>query len=354
MKQNGEAVEFHEATVWEGLIKRIGQVALVPQPDAASELRGHSQRMRELRDLISRIAEVDTTVLISGETGVGKELVAREIHRLSPRSEGPWVVVNCGAIPCDLFESTVFGHVRGSFTDAHRDRMGKFVRADGGTLFLDEVGELPLSLQSKLLRVLQDHVVEPVGCTQGVRVDVRVVAATNKNLRKRVQDGTFRRDLFYRLNVVPIEVPPLRERRDDIVELFHYYVRHFEELHDKRVDPLSDLTLRRLREYDWPGNVRELIHFAERVVVLHARGRNIELDLLPELLGWTNQEPSLPREGIDLRCAVAAYERALIREALARTGGNKLRAASLLRIARTTLLEKLKRHFDGEAAVGGE
>ena len=333
-------------------MKSFANFAVVPPLPTTPVLRGRSACMSALRDLIEQIAAVDATILISGETGVGKELVATEIHRLSRRSTGPFVVVNCGAIPPDLFESTLFGHVRGAFTDAHGDHVGKFAAASGGTLLLDEVGELPLDLQKKLLRVLQDQIVEPVGAAHGKWVDVRVLAATNKDLRSLVDQGLFRSDLFYRLNVVPIHVPPLRQRREDILELFEYYLGHFERKHDKPVGDVCDATREHLLSHDWPGNVRELMHFAERVVVLH-RGEDGVGEWLPELTGWTAETPTLPREGIDLRTAVAAYERALIREAMARTGGNKVRAASLLRIARTTLLEKLKRHFANGTRLGG-
>src|SRR5262245_8986579 len=282
-----------------------------------------------------------------GESGTGKELVARAIHAASPRADRPFIPVNCGAIPAELLESEMFGHERGAFTGAIGQRAGMFQLANGGTIFLDEVGEMSATLQVKLLRVLQDREVRPVGADRVLKVDVRVIAASNKELAAEVEAGNFREDLFYRLQVIPIVMPPLRERRSDIPLL----VRHFLGKHSsKRVGRAAEITdeaVVHLWEYDWPGNVRELENLLERLVILSEDGR-IDVEHLPPGIRSFISEKKIPRptlgeEGLDLNTAVEEFENRLIEEALRRTKGNKQAAARLLGLKRTTLVAKLRR-----------
>lgn len=306
-------------------------------------LVGSSRAMKAILELIEKVAPGNTTVLVTGETGVGKEVVARAIHAASERAAGPFVVVNCGAIPEALVESELFGHIRGAFTGAVRDRKGFFEAASGGTIFLDEVGELPPAAQTKLLRVLQERVVVPVGGSRSRPVDVRVIAATNRRLEEDVREGKFREDLLYRLKVFPIVVPPLRERRDDIPDLARYFLaRH---LGDREPRELSDDVIEILRSYDWPGNVRELDNALERAVVLAGEG-----PLLPEhfegFLGKKNEmrqsllDIEIPDEGIDLE----VVERTLIQRALEKTCFNQTRAARLLGLTRSALIYRMEKH----------
>lgn len=316
---------------------------------------GTSQPMRELFEMISKVAASNATVLIQGESGTGKELAARAIHLLSDRHTKNFVPVNCAAIPDDLLESELFGHVKGSFTGAYANRAGRFEMADKGTLFLDEIGDMKANLQVKLLRVLQNREFEPVGASKSQKVDVRIVAATNKNLEDLVVSRDFREDLYYRLSVIPITIPPLRERREDIPLLIHTFLTRFNS--DKRhaVKGFSRETLGILCNYEWPGNVRELENLVERLVILKGSGLIVPDDL-PEkyLAGKTVQsvpvqespspsENLLPEGGICLNSAVEAFENNLILQALARSGGNKKEAAVLLNLKRTTLIEKLKK-----------
>jgi len=276
-------------------------------------------------------------VLITGESGTGKELLARHLHELSPRSGGPFVTVNCGALPEGLLESELFGHVRGSFTGAVRDHPGLIAQAEGGTIFLDEVGELSPPMQVKLLRVLQEHKVRPVGGTNERTVDVRVVAATNRDLERAVRDGEFREDLFYRLNVIHLHLPPLRQRKEDIPDL----ARHFVERSCSRLgSPAKRLTadaLRVLQAYDWPGNVRELENIIERTVALEPSDVITSGSLPDSLRGNAGAPPAehaaLPEEGLDLEEYLLAQRRSLMLQALERCGGNQKRAAELLRIS---------------------
>lgn len=306
---------------------------------------GHSPSMRGVFQLIETVAGTNTTILISGETGTGKEMVARAIHQASARRNQRFVALNCSAIPETLLEAELFGHVRGAFTGATTSREGRIERADKGTLFLDEVGTMPMSLQMKMLRVLQEREFERIGDNKPVKVDARVVAATNADLPKMVKDGTFREDLYYRLNVIQIELPPLRERRDDIPVLVQHFVSKYA---TGSVNPLvSQDVLRRLMTYEWPGNVRQLENAIERAVALLGGRSTIELtDLPPEIQSAPlTLLPALdfPDAGVDLPGMVEQMERNLIARALARTGGNKAAAATLLNIKRTTLVEKLKR-----------
>lgn len=315
---------------------------------------GRSKPMFELFDLIEKVAASNATVLIQGESGTGKELAARAIHQLSQRVSKNFVPVNCAAIPDDLLESELFGHVKGSFTGAYANRAGRFEMADKGTLFLDEIGDMKANLQVKLLRVLQSREFEPVGSTKSQKVDVRIIAATNKNLEEMVVARDFREDLYYRLSVIPITIPPLRDRRDDIPLLIHSFLSRFNSDRKHAVQGFSQECLDTLCVYDWPGNVRELENLVERVVILKDSGV-ISSDDLPEKYlsgkGTTvsvkafslPEDPVFLEQGICLNSAVELFENRLINQALIRSKGNKKEAAALLNLKRTTLIEKLKK-----------
>ena len=298
-------------------------------------LVGNSQPMQRVFELVSRVADTKTNLLISGESGTGKELVARAIHEASERSHKPFVAVNCGAIPENLLESELFGHVKGAFTGAVQNKDGLFEVADGGTLFLDEVGELPASLQVKLLRAIQEKRIRRVGGTQDRSVDVRILSATNRRLEDEVAAGRFREDLYYRLNVIQIGVPSLRDRLEDVPLLVHHFVeKHAAEL-GKPVSGVSERAMERLLAYHYPGNVRELENVVERAVAL-VRGEEIDLDALPPTVVAPRQPESLDRigsDGVQLDELLAQYERGLLLEALEKTGGVKKRAAHLLGIS---------------------
>jgi len=311
-------------------------------------LIGEHPTIVKLRALIERVAPTDVTVLITGESGSGKEVVARAIHSSSPRRGRSFVPVNCAAIPHDLLESEMFGHERGAFTGAAGARHGLFSTADGGTIFLDEIGEMPLPLQAKLLRVLEDGVVRPVGSDRAARVDARVIAASNNDLASAVKKQLFREDLFYRLQVVPIVIPPLRERRSDIPLLIDYFLERL------RTRPVArDLSISRdamvhLWSYDWPGNVRELENMVERLAIL-CDGAVIDTSILPPNLvsNLRVAEPRIPTSladgGVNLNMLVRELEGRLINDALKQTGGNKQAAAHLLGLKRTTFSAKLRR-----------
>ncbi len=313
------------------------------------DIVGEHPALLRVFSIIERVADTDCSVLVTGESGTGKELVARTIHRASDRAEGPFVTVNCAAIPENLLESELFGHVRGAFTGATSSRKGRFLDAHGGTLFLDEIGELPLALQGKLLRALQEKVVCAVGESRERKVDVRIVAATNRDLEEMVEARAFREDLLYRLNVIPLELPPLHERRSDIELLVRHFVAMTNEQRRRNVEGIDEEAMEALMAYNWPGNVRQLRNVIERVVVLKGEGI-IELADLPPRVRKRRRSsaggilaPELPEEGIALRDAVEKFENALILQALERTGWNKNRAASILQMNRTTLVEKLKK-----------
>ncbi len=309
---------------------------------------GRSLAMRRVLDLIPRIAPTKTTVLITGESGTGKERIAFAIHAASERRDRPFLVINCGALPEALMESELFGHEKGAFTGAAARHLGLFREADGGTLMLDEVGELPLSLQVKLLRVLQEKRVRPVGATQEVPVDVRVLAATNRDVEQDVADGTFRQDLYYRLNVIRITLPPLSQRREDIPTLTEQFVRRFADEMGKEVVGLTPDAMKALQLYDFPGNVRELENVIERAVAL-AGARTIGLgDLSVEISGAVASPGSallrLPETGCDLDGVLGEVERRLLLEALERTGGVRKEAAKLLGITFRSLRYRLGKH----------
>ena len=320
-------------------------------PTSRGKIIGHHPAIREVLNTIERVARSACTVLVSGQSGTGKELVVAALHDASPRADAPLVAVNCGAIPENLIESELFGHARGAFTGAHAARLGRVAAAEGGTLFLDEIGELPLTVQVKILRLLQQREYSPVGDSRTIKCDIRVVAATNRDLEREVAAGRFREDLFYRLNVIHVALPTLRERASDIESL----ARHFLRVSTARalrvdIEGFTEEALAAMEAYDWPGNIRALENAIERAVLLTA-GPYITLGDLPPRV---RQEPStsatvdpqvsaLPEAGIDLRATVEKYENTLIRQALERTGGNKNRAALLLGVNRTTLVEMIKR-----------
>ena len=314
---------------------------------AMNPLVGNSPKMRQIHSLINKVADSNSTILITGESGTGKELAARAIHELSPRRDQPFVPVNCGAIPEELLESELFGHVRGAFTGAVNSRQGRFQLANGGTLFLDEIGEMSPKLQVKLLRVLQERQFEPVGSDRAVQVDVRVVAATNRDLHVAVREGKFREDLFYRLNVLPVHLSALREREGDIALL----VKHFLALHGlrkaKRVARVEPDAMVVLEKYRWPGNVREVENLVERLIVLNEDGV-IRVNELPDYViqnGSSNQSAgaALPVSGMDLDRYLEKIENGFICQALERARGNKTLAANMLNLNRTTFIERLRK-----------
>jgi transcriptional regulator with PAS, ATPase and Fis domain len=316
-------------------------------PGSMHGVVGLSESLIEVYRVIDRVADTTCTILVTGESGTGKELVARAVHKASPRAGKAFVAVNCGAIPEALLESELFGHARGAFTGAHANKVGRIALAEGGTLFLDEIGEMPMSLQVKLLRVLQAREYSPVGDNRTLKADVRIVAATNVNLENAVQAGTFREDLYYRLNVIHLNVPALRERPEDVPLLVQHFLKKAKERVGRtNIAGISRAAAQILAEYQWPGNVRELENTVERAVLL-CQGSLIEPKDLPQRLCGLGVEkrvsPRLPDAGLDLRNAVESFENQLIRQALERTKWNKKQAASLLGLNRTTLVEMLKR-----------
>ncbi|HET9262244.1 MAG TPA: sigma-54 dependent transcriptional regulator [Vicinamibacterales bacterium] len=311
-------------------------------------LVGRSSVMRDLFHLLEIVASTSSTVLITGETGTGKELAARAIHHNSARRNNRFVAINCSAIPETLLEAELFGHTRGAFTGAVAMRQGRFEQAHKGTLFLDEVGTMSPALQAKLLRVLQEREFERVGDSHTTKVDVRVIAATHSDLHRMVAEGTFREDLFYRLNVIPVKLPPLRERREDIPLLVQHFIQRLSADSGRPPVKVSQEAMRRLMAHPWPGNVRQLENAVERgVAFTQGRGQIDLLDLSPDVQDEASPtnggELSLPEEGIDFETYISGIELSLIRRSLERTQGNKRQAARLLKLKRTTLIEKLKR-----------
>jgi transcriptional regulator with PAS, ATPase and Fis domain len=315
----------------------------------ASRMVGQSEKIRAVRALMAKLANSDSTVLITGESGTGKELAARAIHDLSQRRDESFVPVNCAAIPEELLESELFGHVKGAFTGAINARQGRFQLANGGTLFLDEIGEMSPKLQVKLLRIIQERQCEPVGSDRAVPVDVRIVAATNRDLQQAVREGKFREDLYYRLNVLPLELPSVRERAGDITLL----IRHFLDVHGqfkgKTIPRVEPKAMEAMQKYCWPGNVREIENLIERLVVLDEDGV-IRVEDLPDYVvenSSVNQKVALavtmPPEGVDLDAYLEMIENGFIQQALQRSRGNKTLAAELLNLNRTTLIERLRK-----------
>lgn len=308
---------------------------------------GSSPAMNLLFERMSRIVKTDSAVLISGESGTGKELVAKALHYNGTRRERPFVAVNCSAIPEALLESELFGHVRGAFTGAIKDKQGKFEAANHGTIFLDEIGTLPLHLQAKLLRVLQEHEVERVGSNKTVKLHVRVISAINADIENMVKRGEFREDLYYRLNVIPLHLPPLRERQQDIMYLTAFFLEKQCRLMGRTPCTINKQALEALEQYSWPGNVRELENLIERMIVL-TDATVITLDDVPAKI--VGEKPAgealyvnMPSEGVDLVATISRIEHSLISQALESAGGVKAKAAALLGINRTTLVEKIKR-----------
>src|SRR5438094_144126 len=316
---------------------------------------GKSRQMLDIFDTIRKAAESDSTVLVTGESGTGKELVARAFHDESPRRNGPFVSVNCGAIPETLMESELFGHVKGAFTGAVAETIGLFSAAAGGTLFLDEITEVPSSVQVKLLRAIQEREIRRVGDTRDVKVDVRLIAASNRDVAKAVADGALREDLFYRLNVIPVHLPPLRERREDISLLAAHFVRKISDELGKSVKGVSPEALAILENYRWPGNIRELENVIERALVLGS-GDILEADALPPDLqhsGALQEVPvEIPTDGIDLEATLDQIEHRYLQMALARTGGVQTRAAELLRVSFRQFRYKLQQHGQRHASRG--
>jgi DNA-binding NtrC family response regulator len=323
-------------------------------------LIGSSQEMQKVYGLIKKISDTDATILIEGESGTGKELIAKTIHFNSSRAQQPFLPFNCAAIPKDLLESELFGHERGAFTGAFNTRIGRFERANGGTILLDEIGELHPSFQVKLLRVLQEREFERVGGSKTIKVDVRILAATNKNLEKETKAGNFREDLFYRLNVIPLQIPPLRERREDIPLLAEYFLSHFSKKRKRDNVRMVPEVLHLFSQYPWPGNVRELENLIERVVILSEDGLIVPRDLperfqdiqgiprfeVPEppfISAEAEREILLPEQGVNMNGLVEEIEKSLIQQAIQKSKGVKSKAAELLGLKRTTLLEKMKK-----------
>ncbi len=329
-----------------GILRRAVHISLIEEeqgelaprgPRRYHKLVGGSEAMQRVFSLVGRVAPTDATVLVMGENGTGKELVAHAIHEASPRRAGPFIPINCGAIPETLLEAELFGHERGAFTDAHRERAGKLELAEGGTLFLDEIGELPVLVQVKLLRFLQDKVVERIGSRESKRVDARVVAATNRDLREAMATGAFREDLFYRLSVVSITVPPLRERGDDLRLLAEYFLEFYAKHHKRHIKGFTQAALRAIQAHPWPGNVRELENRLQRAVILaqdaHLRPGDMELDeAAPEEAQRSLQETR------------DSAERDHVVDALTRNAGNITRAARDIQVSRPTLHDLMRKH----------
>ena len=305
-----------------------------------------SEEMKKILEMASKIVDVDTTILITGETGTGKELLARYIHNSSKRGKNIFVPVNCGAIPSELAESEFFGYKRGAFSGANRDKKGFFQLADGGTIFLDEIGETPLNIQTKLLRVLQDGEVWPVGSEKPEKVNVRIIAATNRDLKKLVDENKFREDLWYRLNVFRIHIPPLRERREDIEVLFGYFLEKLSKKFNKRIGGVEDGVLKIFKNYFWPGNVRQLQNEVEKLIILLPDGGRITTSMISgEILeGDGEKRGEFFSGGFNLKRELSNFERSLIERALRECNGNRTRAAKMLSITRQSLIQKLKKY----------
>ncbi|MGD9899120.1 MAG: sigma-54-dependent transcriptional regulator [Calditrichaceae bacterium] len=304
---------------------------------------GKTDKIKELFRLVTDVAQTNTTVLIRGESGTGKELIANAIHYNSLRFKRPFVKINCGVLAESLLESELFGHVRGAFTGAIKDKIGRFELANGGTLFLDEIGDISLNMQLKLLRVIQEGEFERVGGTETIKVDVRIVAATNKNLEKAMEEGTFRHDLYYRLNVIPIEVPPLKERRDDIKYLIYHFMEKFNKIYGKKIRDIEPKVLKLLENYDYPGNIRELENLIERIVVLN-KSNMFKMDDLPPYIAELQKDVAHYDLNGGLSNLVDDFERNMILDALEKNNFNKFQTAKMLKINRSTFMSKLKKY----------
>jgi two-component system response regulator PilR (NtrC family) len=311
---------------------------------------GNSQAMHQIYDLIKRVSQAPTNILVTGESGTGKEVVAKAIHYNGPLKDRPFVTINCGAIPENLMESEMFGHKKGSFTGAVSDKSGLFEVADGGTLFLDEVGELPITIQVKLLRAIQERVIRRVGATEDMKVEVRIIAATNRHLEEMVQKGTFRQDLFYRLNVINIKTPPLRDRKEDIPILAQHFLKKYNDKLSKSINGISDEAMEALKKYDYPGNVRELENMIERTVALEG-GSTILPESLPPLVSTpsgrkmaSSHEIEVTDDGVDLDKVMGQIEKELLIKAIHTAGGVKKRAAKLLSITFRSMRYRVEKY----------
>jgi transcriptional regulator with GAF, ATPase, and Fis domain len=343
-----------------GIVKQIGEHSII----------GNSQGIRDVFGVVEKAARSDSTVMIFGESGTGKELIARALHQNSKRESKPFIAVNCGAIPDGLLESELFGYEKGAFTGASHTRIGRLELANEGTVFLDEIGDMPTALQVKLLRVLAEQEIDRLGGSKPVKVNVRFITATHRNLEDAIKEGKFREDLYYRLNIIPIVIPPLRDRKSDIPLLVQHFLKKCNENQDQQAKVISDETIQMLANYSWPGNIRELGNFIERMVVLSMGGNITPRDLPEKVLGEVPRENlppmeksgcelsptdmlqnglkqsffiGLPEGGINLKNAVEEFERGLITEALEKTNWVKNKAAGLLELNRTTLVEKIKK-----------
>ncbi len=357
----GEFARQLEAAVEERRLRDLAQLGAGVAPEPWRKLLvGESRPMQAIAEIIRLVGARRSTVLITGETGTGKEMVARAIHMAGPRRHKPLVIVNCSALPEHLLEAELFGHVKGAFTGAISHRTGRIELADGGTLFLDEIGDMPMELQPKLLRVLQEREFQRLGSSETVRVDIRVIAASNANLLERVRQGRFREDLYYRLNVVPIETPPLRERGGDIPLLVEHFVREICGQENLAVKQVHRETMDRLCRYRWPGNVRQVENAVEMAVVLSGDRQVLYPGDFPlPSPSWDKTKPvaavpliRVPDHGLDFERTVGEFERNILAQALEKTGGNKRKAADLLRLKRTTLTAKL-RTLESRAGVEG-
>jgi transcriptional regulator with PAS, ATPase and Fis domain len=312
-----------------------------------NDIIGCCGKINEVFDILEKVADCDSTIIINGETGTGKGLIAKAIHRNSRRKNKPFISINCGAILGNLLESELFGHTKGAFTGALTSRPGKFQQASGGTIFLDEIGDMSHDLQVKVLRVLEEGEYEQVGGTKTMKADVRIISATHRDLDEEVQKGNFREDLFYRLFVIPVTLPPLRERKSDIPLLTTYFLKESNLKNNRKVEGISDGAKTLMKGYFWPGNVRELKNIVERIVVLKGKGVILPEDLPQSLKTGKlhkRQEPEITEKGICLCSAVTEFEKALILHSLEKTKWVKNKAAKLLHLNRTTLVEKIKRH----------
>jgi DNA-binding NtrC family response regulator len=304
---------------------------------------GQSAAMQKILETVAQVKDLPANILIEGESGTGKELVARAIHASSSRASGPFIAVNCAAIPETLLESELFGYVRGAFTDARKDRSGLFREANGGMIFLDEISEMPTSLQSKLLRVLEDKEVRPLGANHGEKIDARVLSASNRNLQEQVRSGKFRQDLYYRLNVIRIELPALRDRREDLPLMLQHFIDKFAAGAKRQVDGIEADALAALKSYDWPGNIRELEHTIERAVLL-GKGSRIGLEDLPPNVVATGQSSIVMAQALTRQLTLRDLEREYVAKVLESTNGNKTEAAKILGVDRTTLYRKLEEY----------
>jgi len=304
---------------------------------------GQSAAMQKILEIVAQVKDLPANILIEGESGTGKELVARAIHTSSSRASGPFIAVNCAAIPETLLESELFGYVRGAFTDARKDRSGLFREANGGMIFLDEISEMPTSLQSKLLRVLEDKEVRPLGANHGEKIDARVLSASNRNLQEQVRSGKFRQDLYYRLNVIRIELPALRDRREDLPLMLQHFIEKFAAAAKRQVDGIEADALAALKSYDWPGNIRELEHTIERAVLL-GKGSRIGLEDLPPNVVATGQSSIVMAQALTRQLTLHDLEREYVAKVLESTNGNKTEAAKILGVDRTTLYRKLEEY----------